>query len=102
MFFNRDFIEFFLTNVLLACFVAYFNTFIFYFSIKNSIKIVNMFQKFSVTDILFVLMALASIIFSLIAYFKGDKEMANFVGHWVPSILGFGIFLKLIKMNKNG
>ena len=35
-------------------------------------------------------------IFSELLWFKGEKEAAIFIGLWVPSILGFAIFLKLI------
>jgi hypothetical protein len=31
----------------------------------------------------------------------GEKEAAIFVGLWVPSILGFGIYLKLINGKSN-
>jgi hypothetical protein len=55
-----------------------------------------MFKKFSSADILLLLAALLSLIFSEIMWFTGNKEHALFVGLWVPSILCFGIFLKLI------
>jgi hypothetical protein len=44
--------------------------------------------------------AFSSLIFSELLWFKGEKEAGIFVGLWVPSILGFAIFLKLIN-NKN-
>ncbi len=43
-----------------------------------------------------MLSAFLSLIFSEILWFKGEKEAAIFVGLWVPSILGFAIYLKLI------
>ena len=61
------------------------------------IKIVTiMFKKFSTSDILMMLSAFLSLIFSEILWFKGEKEAGIFIGLWVPSILGFAIFLKLI------
>jgi hypothetical protein len=34
-------------------------------------------------------------------YFQGSKEDGIFVGLWVPSILAFGIYLKLINKSKH-
>jgi hypothetical protein len=59
-----------------------------------------MFKKFSIPDILLMLAALLSLIFSEVSWFTGNKEHALFVGLWVPSILCFGIFLKLIIKEK--
>lgn len=55
-----------------------------------------MFKKFTITDILLLLSALLSLVFSEILYFKGEATAAIFIGLWVPSILAFGIYLKLI------
>lgn len=60
-----------------------------------------MFRKFTTTDILLLLSAFASLIFSEILYFKGEANAAIFIGIWVPSILAFGIYLKLINTKKN-
>jgi hypothetical protein len=60
-----------------------------------------MFKKFSLTDKLLFAAALLSLLFSEIVYFQGHKLEAIFVGLWVPSILGFGIYLKLIGRAKN-
>ncbi|MCX6200978.1 MAG: hypothetical protein RL337_1953 [Bacteroidota bacterium] len=54
-----------------------------------------MFKKFTSGDILLLVAALLSLVFSEIMWFTGNKEHALFVGLWVPSILSFGIFLKL-------
>jgi hypothetical protein len=54
-----------------------------------------MFKKFTSGDILLLVAALLSLVFSEIMWFSGNKEYALFVGLWVPSILCFGIFLKL-------
>lgn len=60
-----------------------------------------MFKKFSITDRLLFVAAILSLIFSEILYFQGHKVDAIFIGIWVPSILGFGIYLKLIGNTKN-
>ena len=60
-----------------------------------------MFKKFTVTDILLFISAILSLIFSEILYFQGNKEDGTFIGLWVPSILAFGIYLKLINNTKD-
>ncbi len=60
-----------------------------------------MLNKFTSTDKLLLLSALLSLIYAETAWFMGEKEAAIFVGLWVPSILGFGIYLKLLNNNKN-
>lgn len=61
-----------------------------------------MINKLTITDILMMSSAFLSLIFSEILWFKGEKEAAIFVGLWVPSILGFAIYLKLINKQNNG
>jgi UDP-N-acetylmuramyl pentapeptide phosphotransferase/UDP-N-acetylglucosamine-1-phosphate transferase len=56
-----------------------------------------MFQKISLSDMLILLSALASLIYAVISYFNGEKDVAMFVGLWVPSLLGFGIYINLLK-----
>lgn len=56
-----------------------------------------MFKKFTIADKLLFTAAILSLIFSEILYFQGNKEDGTFIGLWVPSILAFGIYLKLIK-----
>lgn len=60
-----------------------------------------MFKKFTKTDKLLFIAAMLSLIFSETLYFQGTKEDASFIGIWVPSILAFGIYLKLINNSKN-
>jgi hypothetical protein len=60
-----------------------------------------MFKKFTLADKLLFLSAFLSLIFSEVLYFKGEATAAIFIGIWVPSILAFGIYLKLIKMDQN-
>lgn len=60
-----------------------------------------MFKKFTAADILMLVAAFLSLIFSELLWFNGEQESAIFVGLWVPSILGFAILLKLIQNQKN-
>jgi hypothetical protein len=60
-----------------------------------------MFKKFTITDKLLFISSFLSLIFSEILYFQGQKEDGTFIGIWVPSILAFGIYLKLINNSKN-
>ncbi|CAN5550766.1 hypothetical protein BH10BAC4_BH10BAC4_07010 [soil metagenome] len=64
-------------------------------------KFLNMKNKLKISDILLLLSAFLSLIFSETLWFKGEKEAAIFIGLWVPSILGFAIYLKLIKNQKD-
>lgn len=59
-----------------------------------------MFKKFNLTDKLLFLAAVLSLIYSEVLFFNGNSDQAIFIGLWVPSILCFGIYLKLIN-NKN-
>jgi len=55
-----------------------------------------MFKKFTIVDIMMLVAAFLSLIFSEVLWFSGNKEAGIFIGIWVPSILGFAILLKLI------
>ncbi len=57
-------------------------------------------KKLSRTDLIMLFLAFSSLIFSEISWFNGEKEAALFIGLWVPSILGFAIYLKLLKIEK--
>lgn len=59
-----------------------------------------MFKKFSTTDLLLLISAFLSLIFSEVMWFTGEREAGLFVGLWVPSILGFAILLKLVNQKK--
>jgi hypothetical protein len=61
-----------------------------------------MLKKFTLTDKLLFASALMSLIFSEVLYFQGEKQDGIFIGLWVPSIIAFGIYLKLILNSKNG
>jgi hypothetical protein len=56
-----------------------------------------MFNRFTLADKLLFAAAMVSLVFSESLWFNGDHEHAIFVGLWVPSILAFGIYLKLLK-----
>jgi hypothetical protein len=60
-----------------------------------------MLKKFTSADKLLFISAIASLIFSETLYFQGQVAEASFIGLWVPSILAFGIYLKLINNSKN-
>lgn len=60
-----------------------------------------MLKKFTLSDKLLFVAAFLSLIFSEILYFEGNGEQAIFIGIWVPSILAFGIYLKLIQNSKD-
>jgi len=60
-----------------------------------------MFKKFTTADKLLFMAAILSLIFSELLYFQGEKADATFIGIWVPSILAFGIYLKLINNSNN-
>ncbi|MBM3442246.1 MAG: hypothetical protein FJX89_06025 [Bacteroidetes bacterium] len=60
-----------------------------------------MFKKFTAAEMLMLVAAFMSLIFSEALWFTGEAQSAIFVGLWVPSILGFTILLKLIKNQKN-
>lgn len=52
------------------------------------------------SDYFILIAALASLLFSVYLWFDGEMESALFVGLWVPSILGFGSYLKIKMMGK--
>lgn len=73
----------------------------FVLTVKNLKFYKIMFKKFTITDKLLFISAFLSLIFSEILYFNGETNAAIFIGIWVPSILAFGIYLKLINNTKN-
>ena len=58
-----------------------------------------MFKRFNITDKLLMVAAILSLVFSEILFFQGNENQAIFIGIWVPSILCFGMYLKLINRN---
>ena len=59
-----------------------------------------MFKKFTFADKLLLIAALLSLIFAEVLFFQGKHSEATFIGLWFPSILAFGIYLKLINNTK--
>lgn len=59
-----------------------------------------MLKNLGKTDKILLALALGTLIFSELMWFQGEREGALFVGLWVPSILGFAIYLKLLKKGK--
>lgn len=59
-----------------------------------------MLKKLSKTDIIMFLLAFVCLAYSEFMWFQGEKEGALFVGLWVPSILGFAVYLKLLNLKK--
>ena len=53
-----------------------------------------MLKNFSIADKLLMVAAFLSLIFSETLWFQGEHDAGIFIGIWVPSILGFGIYLK--------
>ncbi|MCC5913809.1 MAG: hypothetical protein JJU46_05495 [Balneolaceae bacterium] len=41
--------------------------------------------------------AIASMILSIYLWFSGEQDAGLYVGIWVPSILGFGAYFKILK-----
>ena len=60
-----------------------------------------MFKMFTLTDTLLFIAAFLSLIYSEVLFFTDNTTQAIFVGLWVPSILGFGIYLKLLGKRSN-
>ena len=60
----------------------------------------DMLKKLSKVDVIMLFLALISLVFSEIMWFRGETQGAIFIGLWVPSILGFAIYLKLLRIEK--
>ncbi len=56
-----------------------------------------MLKKFTKTDTILIFAALLSLLFSEYLWFTNAKDEALFIGLWVPTILCFGIYFKLLK-----
>jgi hypothetical protein len=61
-----------------------------------------MLKNFTSSDKILFVAALLSLLYSEALYFLGKPDDAIFIGIWVPSILAFGIYLKIINNSKNG
>ncbi|MBM4151861.1 MAG: hypothetical protein FJ212_08730 [Ignavibacteria bacterium] len=60
-----------------------------------------MFKMFTLTDKILFISALLSLVYSELLFFNNEILQAIFIGIWVPSILGFGIYLKLLGKKNN-
>ncbi|WP_165779061.1 hypothetical protein [Rhodohalobacter barkolensis] len=49
------------------------------------------------SDYFILAAALISMILSIFLWFSGNQDAGLFVGIWVPSILGFGAYFKILK-----
>ena len=61
----------------------------------------TMIKKLSRVDLIMLVLAFLSLIVSETMWFTGEQQGALFIGLWVPSILGFAIYLKLLKIDKD-
>jgi hypothetical protein len=59
-----------------------------------------MFKKFTKADAVMLSLAFVCLIYSETLFFLGDTKEALFIGLWVPTILAFGIYLKLMKISQ--
>ena len=54
-----------------------------------------MFKKLRKSDVLILLAAFISLFLSAYLWFSGQHEQGLFTAVWVPSILAFGIYVRL-------
>jgi hypothetical protein len=54
---------------------------------------------FKPSDYIILFAAAISMIFSIYLWFSGQQDAGLFVGLWVPSIIGFGCFVKIAACN---
>ena len=60
----------------------------------------GMLKKIDKIDVIMLSLAFLCLIYSELMWFRGEREGALFIGLWVPSILGFAIYLKLLRSEK--
>lgn len=53
---------------------------------------------FRMFDILVFLITAISFLFSIYLWFSGAREEGLYVGLWVPSIIGIGLYFKLLRI----
>ncbi len=51
----------------------------------------------NISDYFILASALISMVLSIVLWFTIDQNAGLFVGIWVPSILGFGAYFKIVK-----
>lgn len=70
-------------------------------SAKNKTELPNEFieeKAKKVPNLLFLTLALGSMAGSLVLALNKQKEVANFIGQWVPTLLIFGLYNKIVKV----
>lgn len=58
-------------------------------------------KKLKLSDYLFITAALFSMFLSIYLWFNDQKDAGLFVGIWVPSILGFASYFKIVMGGNN-
>tara|TARA_B100001094_G_C17866755_1_gene640109 strand:+ start:174 stop:434 length:261 start_codon:yes stop_codon:yes gene_type:complete len=53
---------------------------------------------FRLFDIMVLLLTFISFLFSIYLWFSGNREEGLYVGLWVSSIIGVGIYFKLLRI----
>jgi len=53
---------------------------------------------FRLFDILVLLLTFISFVFSIYLWFSGNRDEGLYVGLWVTSIIGVGIYFKLLRI----
>ena len=53
---------------------------------------------FRLFDVLVLLSASLALCVSAYLFIQGDKATANYIGLWVLTILGFGLYFKLLRI----
>jgi hypothetical protein len=56
---------------------------------------------YQISDYIILFAALISMIFSIYLWFSGQQDAGLYVGLWVPSIIGFGCYVKIVGSNKS-
>lgn len=59
-----------------------------------------MLKRFTKADAVLLSLAFLTLLYAEVLWFTGGKQEALFVGLWVPTILAFGIYLKLMKISR--
>jgi hypothetical protein len=54
-------------------------------------------QTARVPSMVFLGIAGASVIGSLVSFVRGRRQLANFIGEWVPTFLLLGMYNKIVK-----
>ncbi len=54
----------------------------------------------STSDYYILAAALAALVLSVWLWFSGDQEAGLYIGLWVPSVIGFGIYLNILKYRR--